>query len=89
MASSFRLDPKLEWKLVKALEQTGASRSELIRAAIEKYCEEVLAGGEQTPYERLVASGFKPINVDLGPDYRNDKQARRQKLRERAIKDNH
>lgn len=89
MASSFRLDPQLEWKLAKATEQIGCSRSEIIRLAVDKYCEEVLAGSEMTPYERLMASGFEPLDLAIDSSLSGNKRLRREKLRERAIRDNH
>ncbi len=88
MASSFRLDPKLEWKLNKAVEQTGSSRSEIIRAALERYCQEILVSDETTPYERLIAAGFKSLDLEIDRSLSQEKHLRRAKLRERAVRDN-
>ncbi len=87
MVSSFRLTTNEERLLQLAASRTGKSRSEIVRKAVQTYCRQLLDSEGQTPYERLMASGFKP--VDLGEtDLSYNKEKQRRLIHERLSKSN-
>ncbi len=88
MTSSFRLDPELESLLQRIINSTGQSRSQIIRQALSKYCSELVAATDKSPYQRLMEAGFKPIDDGDDADLSSNQQARRKKLRESAARDN-
>jgi metal-responsive CopG/Arc/MetJ family transcriptional regulator len=88
MATSFRADDELEDLLQCAIKRTGQTRSHLIREAVSKYCTEIVAASDKSPYERLMEVGFKPIQDNDAPDLASNKDERRRRLRERSTRDN-
>ena len=88
MTSSFRLDPELESLVQRIINSTGQSRSQIIRQALSKYCSELVAATDKSPYQRLMDAGFEPIDDRSDVDLSSNQQARRKKLRERASRDN-
>ncbi|HEY9784939.1 MAG TPA: ribbon-helix-helix protein, CopG family [Candidatus Obscuribacterales bacterium] len=88
MATSFRLDDELERMLEDAIKRTGLTRSQVIRSALSKYCAEILSETEGTPYERLLAAGFRPIDDNEQPDLAGNRGERRRRLADRARADN-
>lgn len=59
----------------------------------EKLGNDILINGEvvysdKTPYERLMASGFKPVDYPGPPDLASDTAERRRRFREQAERDN-
>jgi len=88
MTSSFRLDPELESLLQRIINSTGQSRSQIIRQALSKYCSELVAATDKSPYQRLMEAGFEPIDDGNDVDLSSNQQTRRKKLRESAAQDN-
>lgn len=60
MVSSFRLTDADEKLLDLASKRTGKSRSELVRAAVQSYCRNLVSGPKRSLLDRLTDSGFKP-----------------------------
>jgi hypothetical protein len=85
MVSSFRLTENEECLLKLATSRTGKSRSAIAREAIQAYCKQLLNSTAQTPYERLMAAGFQPVDLqDNDLSYNKTKQ--RRLIRERLSK---
>lgn len=85
MVSSFRLTNVEERLLEVAVRRTGKSRSEIVRLAVQSYCQQLIDSAGQTPYERLMSSGFEP--VDLGEtDLSYNKKKQRRLINERLSK---
>lgn len=87
MATSFRIDDELEALLQSAVKRTGQKRSELIRQALSRYCTEIVAESNETPYERLMAAGFQATQDRMKTNLAADQATRRRRFRERARRD--
>ncbi len=51
MQSSTRLDKETETLLKKAVEYTGATKSDVVRESIREYCSKIVQKKRRTPWE--------------------------------------
>jgi predicted DNA-binding protein len=87
MINSFRLTDDEDEALRFAAQQTGKSRSEIVRLAILNYCQTLTDKTNQTPYQRLLANGFKPVS-GADSDLSTNKAKQRKLIREKSGKSN-
>lgn len=83
MMPTLRLAKDLEALIDNAAYATGKSRSEIVRAALEQYCRQIFSKSKMSVYDKLVASGYKPIAIGPG-DLSTNKERLKTKIRERS-----
>lgn len=87
MVSSFRLNDKEEKLLSLLSRRTGKSRSEIVRQAIRNYYLQVNKESQRSSYDRLMESGFTPLDSGIG-DLSTNKVKQRKIILERLKKNN-
>ena len=89
MVTSLRLPQELDLLLDAVSKQMGQTRSEVIRAAIEKYCREVTSESTYSMYDRLMQAGFRPGKSNSKDrDLASNKEKQRKIISERITRNN-
>ena len=65
MSTTFRMPKELEKRVQLVCDTIGKSRSEVIRAAIEKYCGQFAANHDVSWLDVLEGSGFQPLQSGI------------------------
>jgi hypothetical protein len=87
MPTSFRLPDEHIKRLTYLAERLGTSRAQVVKEAINMLYEEHIRKSGRTALDRLLDSGFEPLDIDLN-NITTDKNRQRQVIRERLSKKN-
>ena len=85
MATSFRLPEEHMRRLKSLAKRLGVSKAQVVKQAIDKYYEEQIEKSTRSALDRLIESGFEPVNEEL-PFSAADEVAQREIIREKLSK---
>lgn len=77
MIASIRMSKKLEKKLVEAAKIIGKSKSDLVRQAVESYCDQVLMDDNETWLDWWKAQNFPESKTGISDLSTNQEHLRR------------